>query len=103
MMELLPAEIAAKLPPIYTHDGNTQAPVVLKLFDPCSPWTWYATEYDPEERVFFGFVVGHEEELGYFSLDELQSVKNSLGLPLERDLYWNPETPLTKVMSGEVR
>ena len=102
-MELLPAETAAQLPPIYTHDGDPDAPVVLKIFDPCSNWTWYATEYDPEQRIFFGFVVGHEEELGYFSLDELQSVKNRLGLPLERDLHWNPETPLSKVVNGEKR
>ncbi len=102
-MGLLPAELAAKLPPIYTQDGNREAPVVLKVFDPCSNWTWYATEYDPEERICFGFVVGHEEELGYFSLTELESVTNRLGLPLERDLHWNSETPLSKVVAGEVR
>lgn len=102
-MGLLPADIAAKLPPIYTHDGNPDAPVRLKIFDPCSNWTWYATEYDPEQRVFFGFVVGFEEEYGYFSLDELESVKNRLGLPLERDQWWNSDTPLSKVLSGEVR
>lgn len=98
-MELLPEEIAAQLPPIYTHDGNKEAPVRLKLFDPCSGWTWYATEYDPEERVFFGF----EEELGYSSLTELEGVTNRLGLHMERDLHWNGDTPLSKVMSGEVR
>lgn len=102
-MELLPEEIAAQLPPIYTHDGDPDAPVRLKVFDPCSNWTWYATEYDPKERLFFGFVVGQEEEYGYFALDELESVKNRLGLPLERDLWWDAETPIHKVVNGDKR
>ena len=102
-MELLPKHLAEQLPPLYSQDGNPDAPVVVKLFDPCSNWTWYATEYDPEHGFFFGFVVGHEEELGYFSLGELKDVRNRLGLPLERDLHWDSSTPLSKVRSGEVR
>ena len=33
-------------------------------------------------------VHGHEKELGYFSLDELSSLKVG-GLPVERDLYFS--------------
>lgn len=75
----------------------------LKVFDPCSSWTWYATEYDPQERLFFGLVVGLEEELGYFSLDELEAARNRMGLPLERDRWWNSDTPLSAVLRGERR
>jgi hypothetical protein len=53
-------------------------------------------EFDPVERLCFGLVVGHERELGYFSLDELKSLRGPLGLPIERDLYWTP-CPLSKV------
>ncbi|MCL6481523.1 MAG: DUF2958 domain-containing protein [Firmicutes bacterium] len=42
-----------------------------------------------------------ESELGYFSLDELESIRGPLGLKVERDLYWKP-VPLSKVKSGEV-
>jgi len=30
--------------------------------------------------------------LGYFSLSELQSVKGPLGLPIERDLHFEPRS-----------
>ena len=90
-MELLPDEIAATLPPLGSQDGlGYDAVAHLKLFTPDSSWTWYCTEYDPEERVFFGLVIGMEAELGYFSLDELEAARGPLGLPIERDLHFEP-------------
>lgn len=57
-------------------------------------WDWWATEFHPERRVFFGLVRGFEVELGYFSLDEFEA--NSCNVrPLggiERDLYWRPKS-----------
>ena len=90
-MELLPDEIAAKLPPLGTQDGlGYDAVVHVKLFTPDANWTWYCTEYGPEERMFFGLVIGLEQELGYFSLDELEGARGPLGLPIERDLHFEP-------------
>ena len=40
----------------------------------------------------FGLVDGHEKELGYFSLKELESVRGPFGLPIERDIHWQPKT-----------
>jgi hypothetical protein len=37
-------------------------------------------------------VIGLEIELGYFSLSELKSVKGPMGLPIERDLHFEPKT-----------
>ena len=68
------------------------AVAVVKFFTPWSSWTWYATEYDPAERLFFGMVDGPDRELGYFSLDELEEVTGPWGLKIERDLYWEPAT-----------
>jgi hypothetical protein len=68
----------------------------VKFFTPTSNWTWWATEYDPEQKLFFGLVEGFERELGYFSLDELHEAKGPLGLGIERDLYWTPK-PLKEV------
>ena len=44
------------------------------------------------DDTFFGLVAGHEIELGYFSLCELEEAKGPLGLPIERDLYFKPKT-----------
>jgi len=90
-MELLPPEVAATLPPLYSQEERgDEALALVKFFTPWTNWTWYASEYDPEERIFFGVVVGHERELGNFSLDELQAIRGPGGLAIERDLYWMP-------------
>ena len=41
---------------------------------------------------FFGLVDGHDKELGYFNLNELEEVRGPMGLPIERDLYWRTKT-----------
>ena len=84
-MKLLTKEILKKLPALDKGDGTAH----VKFFTPDSSWTWYATEFDGKD-LFFGLVHGHEKELGYFSLSELESVRGPFGLPIERDRYWNP-------------
>jgi hypothetical protein len=91
-MKLLTKELEAKLPRLYK---GTQIAYV-KFFTPWSNWTWYACEYDPEEKVFFGYVEGLEKEWGYFSLQELESVRGPWGLKVERDMYFSP-----RVVGGE--
>lgn len=101
-MKLLTKELEAKLPPLYSQDGKGYEAIALaKFFTPDSNWTWYVTEYDPLERIFFGLVDGFEMELGYFSLDELQSIKGSLGLSIERDIYFSP-TKLSTLMQRNI-
>ncbi len=89
---LLPAEIAAMLPPLYSQEEQGEnAIAVVKFFTPWTNWTWYTSEYDPEQRLCFGVVVGQEREVGYFSLDELEGIRGPGGLCIERDLYWKPK------------
>lgn len=91
-MELLPGEVRAALPGLYSGEEqelNAIAPV--KFFTPAGSWTWYASEYDGKD-TFFGLVSGFEVELGYFQLTELESIRDPLGLPIERDLYYTPRT-----------
>jgi len=99
-MKLLTKEITTKLPPLYTNENKTaeETPIVVKFFDPCGSWTWFATEYDPDTRMFFGMVHGFEKELGYFSLDELESIRGALGLGIERDKYYGFGHMLSEVM-----
>ena len=86
----IPEDVAATLHKLYTSEKQADPIAHLKFFTPDSSWTWYLTEYDPEERRCFGLVVGHERELGYFSLAELEEVRGPMGLPIERDLYFKP-------------
>ena len=100
-MKLLTKEIEQKLPQLLSQDGNPDARVYVKFFSPLHRWTWYATEYDPEQRLFFGYVESgidsSFDELAYFSLDELQEVKLPFGLGIERDIHWNDQTTLREV------
>ncbi len=91
-MVLLTKEVLKKLPPLYSQEEKgLDAVAVVKFFTPDSNWTWYATEFDGED-LFFGLVDGFEKEIGYFRLSELKSVKGTLGLPIERDMYFKPKT-----------
>jgi hypothetical protein len=98
---LLTKAIERKLPALYATDGlpPEQKIVQVKFFTPDSNWTWYGIEYDPQDRVFFGLVQGFEEELGYFSLDELESTTGPMGLSIERDKWFRPQ-PLSEIMGS---
>ena len=94
-MQLLPNELRAEIPALYSQEKITaqEKTVYAKFFFPAADWTWFVTEGEQEEQtgdyVFFGFVVGFEEEWGYFTLNELQSIKIQL-LTVERDLHFKP-------------
>jgi hypothetical protein len=66
-MELLTKELREQLPPLYSQEHEADPLVLCKFFTPDTQWTWYAIEFDGSD-VFFGWVVGFEQELGYFSL-----------------------------------
>jgi hypothetical protein len=95
-MKLLTPELLERFREIGRQEEAKDPLVIAKFFRPDAGWTWYATEYDEAEEMFFGLVVGFEAELGYFSLAELESARGGLGLPVERDLYFS-ERPLSQV------
>lgn len=88
-------ELRKKIPKLYSQENAKDPVVYAKYFTPDSSWTWYVLEFDGKD-TFFGYVDGFEQELGYFGLSELESVKGPLGLEIERDLYWKPK-PLSEV------
>ena len=93
---LLPAHIAASLPVLGSTSDNPDPIIFVKWFTPDAGWTWFVAEYDPISRVGYGLVHGIEREWGTFSLAEIEQVRGSLGLPVERDLSFSP-TPASKL------
>lgn len=72
--------------------------VIAKFFNPTGGGTRYATEYDAEAKLFFGFVSifgDHNDEWGPFSLDELESFPGRCGLGIERDRFFQPKRAST--------
>ena len=93
-MMLITKEIERRLlkSPIGSTDGQHIKPVIVKFFTPDSNWTWYAVEGEKRadgDWLFFGLVEGFETEWGYFALSEIQSAKGPLGLPIERDKFFD--------------
>jgi hypothetical protein len=93
-MTLLTAEIRSLLSPLYGTEAVPLAAnrIVCKFFDPSSVWTWYVVEWqeDEEDILFWSLVRDDCDEWGYFSLAELQTIRNCLGLPIERDCQFQP-------------
>lgn len=94
-MKLLTKELRIRLPRLKATEHQPDPMALVKFFTPWSDWTWYATEFDGVDS-FFGLVQGFEEELGCFSLEELESVRGPGGVTIERDIYFEP-TPLSKL------
>ncbi len=102
-MQLLTKELRQKLPKLYSQENKDpkDVKVVVKFFCPWSQWTWYATEFDGKD-TFFGYVKGMENEMGNFSLQELQSLRGPGGLAIERDLYFGEKHTLAEVMGKDI-
>ena len=86
----MPADITPTIPRIGETSQQPDPTLHVKWFTADANWTWYVAEYDPDSRIAYGFVVGHEPEWGTFSLDEIVQIRGALGLPVERDLYFEP-------------
>ena len=102
-MQLLTQKIRAALPPLGATDDMKLAEIFaqVKFFTPDAGWTWYAAEFDGTD-VFWGLVQGFELEYGAFSLSELREIRGGLGLPVERDRYFEPR-PLAELYAEHER
>lgn len=113
-MRLLTEELRRAIPPVNSQESVAGQVCRVWFFMPDGVFTWYfiesttqekagcrwdanchhrpLTEYDPDrdDVLFFGYVIGLEAELGYFTLSELTAVRDMLGLPVERDRYFTP-------------
>ena len=71
---------------------------VVKFFTPDGSATWLLTELDPDDNdIAFGLCdLGMGcPELGSVRISELTTARGPLGLPIERDLYFTAEYPLS--------
>jgi len=99
-MNLIPDDLRAQLVANgrrSVENDRFDPPPVVKLFTPDAGATWLLTEIDPDDgdRAFglcdlgLGF-----PELGYV-LAELTAVRGPLRLPIERDLHFLGDKPIS--------
>jgi hypothetical protein len=78
--------------------GDFDPTPVVKLFTPDAGATWLLTEIDLDDHdLAFGLCdlgLGFPE-LGRVSLAELRGLRGRLGLPVERDLHFKANKPLS--------
>ena len=99
MGKLIPQTLLSDIPDLYETEGSKNPLCYVKLFTPDSNWTWYIMELSKTDmNTCYGYVNGLESELGYFTLSELEKVHGSLGLDIERDLWFKPA--LLSVVKG---
>ena len=80
-------EVLSKMPALYANERQDVENhlLIMRFYHPLSRSNWFAMEYDPEERVFFGWTDGDFQEWGYFSLLEMAFV-NVQGVPIMWDV-----------------
>ena len=89
MNDLIPKNLLNTIPKLYDTEEQTNPIAYVKLF--LDTWTWYITELSIDGDICFGYVISpFGAELGYFSLNEIKSIKGNLGLSVERDLSFKP-------------
>jgi len=99
-MKLLTKALLKRFSQVGRQEHCKDPIVIAKFFNPTGAGNWYATEYDPKDRIFFGYVSifgDWNDEWGTFSLDELESFQGKFGLGIERDLYFG-EKPASQVI-----
>ena len=87
------SEELSKIPALYSSDGVSLKEKMIYMHFFIGGCDWYATEYDPKEGLFFGFVILNDDlenaEWGNFCLEELSDIKIQF-LEIDRDLHFTP-------------
>ena len=100
MGNLIPKEQLKSIPELYASTILKDPICRFKIFLPNSNWTWYIIEIDKSDyNTCYGLVDGFEQELGYFSLSELESISDSYGLKAELDSSFKA-TKLSKIRAS---
>lgn len=94
-MQLITKEITDATPLLYeTEEIPTEEKVITAKFF-AGAFTWYMVEYDPEQKLAFGYTQNHSDESfsewGYFSIGEFEMYNKNNNFPfIERDLHFDP-------------
>jgi hypothetical protein len=94
-MLLLTQPIIDALPPLYSTENTPlkDKKIIVRFFNPMGVGTWEIYEGSKQENedwVFFGMCEVFEKELGYVTLEELESIGQYQPLGIERDICVGP-------------
>ena len=94
----------ATMPGLHTTKGDKDTLVRGHFF--LGSCDWFVTEYDPEDKIFFGFAILNADyemaEWGNISLTELESLKVGGFMEVDYDKHWEkkPVKDVEKIVQG---
>ena len=89
----------------FNRDPNFDPKPVVKLFTPDGAATWLLIALDPADPDLadalcdLGF---GSPELGSVSMREIEAVRGSLGMAVERDRFFVPDKPISRYADAAV-
>ena len=92
-MKLITKELEKIIPKIGDQELVKDPIAFVKLFNPVGAGRWFVMEYDPKTQIAFGYVSifgDWNDELGDFSLSELEQLDLPYGCQIERDMFFKP-------------
>jgi len=86
-MRLITEKESEGLPALYqTEDTEADEKILLmKFYEINTGWQWFLCEYSNDDKIAFGYVMGHENEWGYFSITEMEGIHT-----IRRDKEFKP-------------
>ena len=98
-MQLMTKELKKRFAQVGSQRGVKDPVIVAKYFTTDGA-LWYATEYEPDRKTFFGYVFMFDDEKAnweYFSLENLEFFTGPWGAEVERELYWHRKKASTVI------
>lgn len=98
-MILLTKEVREELQANWNCEDCRKLKPVVKLFTPDANATWYLVAMDKDGTALgicdlgLGF-----PEFGYVDIKELSQVRGQYGLPVERDLHFQPQQSIGEML-----
>jgi hypothetical protein len=96
LAEQLIANCQAQIARMDAGESDIDFKPVVKLFTPDAQCTWLLTELGLDDIAFGSCDLGLGlPELGYVCTRELGEIRGPLGLPIERDLHFEADKPIS--------
>jgi hypothetical protein len=98
----IPFELRVKIPLLGETQDQVDPMVWVKFTSTEVGWTWYIIETQglATDAIFYGYVVGWDEELTHFNQSDLELQSAQWGFPIVRDSTFTP-CPLSAVQTQE--
>jgi hypothetical protein len=102
MGQLLPEELRANIPQLGEPEDEQDPIVWVKLSSEALGTTWYiiAAQWLDTDAIFYGYVVGWDEELTYFNRSDLELLEAQEGAIIEYDSMFT-QRRLSEVITYE--